>query len=263
MARVAGDLLDYVIMWAWGTTTLLVVSVVWTAAALWRRPLAWRWRASPGWVALATILLATSTAFVWDAAYTSPPQPITQSETVRGVAPATIQALRSASTPGGGPDGHYLMSWHEDAHSVGMSGFGLYLALDRAGFDVGVPGHLAVEAGGRHRVITPDEATATIHLVIGEAAIDRWRAVPEAANVAYHDPRTSEELDEYRQLYAEVTAGLRAADREDLVELLDLSLILAALGGPPEDLLPKIMRLMELGLPAAVFVAPVDVLPAA
>jgi hypothetical protein len=100
-----------------------------------------------------------------------------------------------------------------------------------------------------------------IHFVVGERFIDLWDATPGAVQVAYFEPRTDKEIREYRSLQREVEAMFRRHDRDELVRSLDWSVYLTSLASPPEESGLALRRMMGLGQPAAVFVAPPDAQP--
>jgi hypothetical protein len=105
-------------------------------------------------------------------------------------------------------------------------------------------------------VVDADDADAQVRLVSG-AWVDRWRAVPEAVEVAHLDPRTAEEQAEYERLHREVRQELLEAGLPDLADRLDADLIGA--GSDPRTppfLSFLIGRMITIGAPIAVFVAP-------
>jgi hypothetical protein len=269
VSRILGFLWYYLVLWAWGTLTLTVVAIVWTAVLLWRD------RAAPGANAdddvadrapdrrpallatagLVALLVATTASFTYDAAHTEVPA-ASETDSLRHVAPVAIERLASGELPGGGKDGRYLVRWDEDALAIGSQGYGFLNELERQGFDVGVP---EAHATGSvpHRVRAPEDADAIVNYVIGEANIERWRADPAAVEAAHHEPRSAAELEEFGRLHDEVAAGLRAEGLDDLLSALDNKLFLVGIDPRvPSELTGKIAEMMDLGLPAAVFVAP-------
>jgi hypothetical protein len=286
VSRILGFLWYYLVLWSWGTMTLTVVAVAWTAALL-RRDLAGpqepaaaigaagepaadaspeptgpeptgadrRRVAVPAMAGLGALLLATTASFTYDAAHTEVPA-ASETDALRHVAPVAIERLASGDLPGGGEDGRYLLRWDEDALAIGSQGYGFLNELERQGFDVGVPE--AHSTGSvPHRVRAPGDADAIVNYVIGEANIDRWRADPTAVEVVFHEPRSAADLERYERLRDEVADGLRAEGLDDLVDVLDNKLFLVGIDPRvPAALTDKVAELMDLGLPAAVFVAP-------
>jgi hypothetical protein len=81
--------------------------------------------------------------------------------------------------------------------------------------------------------------------------------VPDAREVAYADPRTAKQRDEYERLRRTVADDLVAADLDDLVPLLDGNLFGASLDPRlSDDAREGIERMLELGSPGAVFLVP-------
>src|ERR687892_519564 len=169
---------------------------------------------------------------------------------------STVAALGAASGPDAGRRGPYLVTW-TDPVSLGIHGFGLLNELERRGFDVGTD-----EASGAavtdHRVLAAREATAVIHLSVG-SDIDAWRGKPGIEQAAYLDERSPRERDEYDRLWAEVIDGLRTSGLSELVPQGADPLLVPALDERvPKDIRDKLSRLMDIGLPTAVFVGPPD-----
>ena len=146
MARIFGIVWYYLTLWAWGTTTLLIVAIVWTVAA--------SIRTSPvrrvaivgslvlgGLVIVSMVIVAPSTDHPEERLGT----------TVGALLQPTIDALDSGVGAADGRDGRYVVQWN-DAYFFGSQGFGLVNELERAGFDVGMyePWHVPVT---EHRVI--------------------------------------------------------------------------------------------------------------
>ncbi len=168
----------------------------------------------------------------------------------------TVTALRARMAEEPLEGERFFVTW-TDTVSLGGQGWGLINELERAGIPVGVGDVPLFRGGARgHRVVAAREARATVHLAVG-ADIDVWRAVPGAAEVAYGDPRSRAERAEFRRLHARVDRRLRSGGRTDLLPLLDSQLFLLAL---TPDLPPGVerdaRRMLDLGEPVAVFVAP-------
>lgn len=294
ISRITGFLYYYLVLWAWGTTMLLLVALGWTIA----RRLSLQIRSSgadvrksvtaaaaPGVTAsappessfprastvgvagLAAVLLVTAAAFTWDASSTTTPA-ARDAEMLDVVAPATIEALRSGDLPGGGEDGRYLMQWDwltgSDEQGLGGQAYGMFLELERQGFDVvAEPQHAAGIVP--HRVWdTDDDPTASIHYVVGPCIIERWRNTPDATLVAEHDLRTPAEVERFNEVRDELVAELEAAGVGHLTERLDRSLFgLAVAPDFPDRLEPLVSELIDLSLPAAVFITPPFATPTA
>jgi hypothetical protein len=262
LSRINGGVWDYLVLWAWGTTAMVVVATVWTAwtaaTARWAAP---RHRqplgqvAAGGAVALASVVVVASAVLAGEAARAEPLQP-DGSHALALLVPDTVAALGEGAAPGGGADGRYLVRWSEDVLSIGSAGFGLLLELERAGFDVGADRSMAA-AVVSHRTLTHDEATATVNLVRGEEAIDRWRSDPTAIEVAFFEPRTGDEVDRYDALESQVVTTLRAAGLDDLVAAFGQNAFMTTYDERfPAELHTVVAEMLSLGMPSAVFVAP-------
>jgi hypothetical protein len=261
VTRIFGPLMSYLLLWAWGTTVLVVVATVWSAASAWaagpagRRPP--RWAAGGGVAVLLIVLLGSSAGLTGSAARATAHDP-DESRVLAHLVPDTVDALRDGRAPGGGPGGRYLVQW-EDAMAIGSAGYGLVLELERAGLDVGGQERYATSLVP-HRVRRPVDATATVNFVRGDDVIERWRSNPDVVEVAHFEPRTSADLARYQELRTGVDAGLRDEGLDSLADLMDQNVVLAMLDEKfPSELQPEISEMLELGQPAAVFIGPPDI----
>jgi hypothetical protein len=251
IVRIPGSLWDYLVLWASGTTVLVVGAVAWTVIALTGRAGRHPARLATGLAAaLAGVLLLTTASAGYDAASAQVPQPGI-SRIDRNVIPPTIEALEAGNAPGGGRDGHYLVTW-DDALTPGLNGYAFLLELERQGFDVGMDD--AWRIGARpHRIMSRDEATAVVTYVAGPQVED-WRRRPDAVLVAEFEPPEADQA-EYARLRREAIAAMRRAGLDDLVPALDQNLLgTEAYVGMPADAVDAIRRMLDLGAPAAVFV---------
>lgn len=243
-SRIFGVVWFYLTLWSWVTAALMLLAVGWTAVAV--APAGVR-RVAP-WLAGA-VALAFTGLFVADAARVDVPA-AAESRVVGDLAGPTAAALTAPGAPGGGPDGHYRVTW-VDPVSLGAAGEGLILELGRRGFDARGSA-IEEEALGTHRVIAPEAATGEVHLAVGND-ITRWRRDhPEAREVAYVDHRSAAERARYRRLLRRATdqmtaAGLDARGLEDRLALV------AFAPGTPEDVRRTVNALAGLGQPTAVF----------
>ncbi|MGI8795975.1 MAG: hypothetical protein ACR2IR_05225, partial [Acidimicrobiia bacterium] len=253
LSRIFGFVWYYLVLWVWGIAVLMVLAIGWTVGTLVGRRLCGptRSRAATGvTVALAGVTALSTLLFTIDAAYVNPPAH-DLSRTTAALAAPTAAALDEGTAPGGGRDGRYLVTW-EDPISLGSTGFGLLLELERRGFDVGAVEFYRVWATP-HRVMGAAEATAEVHLAVG-ADIETWRATPGAEQVAYVDPRSREERAEYRRLRARAVDALNAAGLADLAQGVDENLFTTSLDPRvPLQARDGIVRMLGLGLPSAVF----------
>jgi hypothetical protein len=257
MSRIFGLVWYYLVLWAWGICALMVLAVVWTAVVLvgrrMERPTAAR-AATVGTAALVTVVVVFSALFTYDA--TSADVPAARlSHTLGVLVRPTAAALERPGVPGGGRNGLYLVTVR-DPVDIGAMGYGLMNELDRRGFDFGVIEGFGPGAG-RHRVIDPSAATGVVHLAIGPDDVDVWRAKPGVREVARTDPRNPGQRAEYQHLRAQVIDELQAAGLGDLVPTVDENLFGISLNTRvPDTVRRKLIRMTDLGLPAAVFVGP-------
>jgi hypothetical protein len=108
-------------------------------------------------------------------------------------------------------------------------------------------------------VVNAADATAAVVIANGKN-IERMRSAPGAVEVAYVDPRDADERAEYARVRASLVRELRADDLDDLVPLVDNNLFAVAIDPrASEEVLRGTSRLLELGAPTAVFVAPASV----
>jgi len=259
ISRIFGILWYYLVLWAWGLNVLMLVAVGWTLGVVVGRRLqgATRQRAdTAGRVALIGVAVVMTVVFAVEAADVEFPTP-RLSRTLGAVVDPTVRALERQPGPDGGRRGTYLVTFGDPA-SLGAQGFGLMNELERRGFHIGA---LDLYRGPvtPHRVLTFSQATAVVHLSIGPD-IPYWRAKPGVQQVAYYDPRSPAERAEFDRIHAQVIADLRAHGLEVLVPGVDGDLFATTL----DPRLPRtarlgLSRLADLGLPAAVFLAPPSV----
>ncbi|HUF83851.1 MAG TPA: hypothetical protein VMQ81_04575 [Acidimicrobiia bacterium] len=253
ISRIFGFVWYYLMLWAWGITALMILATVWAVGALVSRRLdePRRDRAATAVACtLAALVLVLSAGFSVDAADTELPT-TRLSKTLGAVTEPTADALGDREP---GRDGDYLVTW-DDPIAIGSQGWGLMNELDRRGFQVFVPQH---QRGGatRYQVIEPADATAEVHLVIGEG-IDAWAAKPGVERVAYVEPRSRAERAEYDRLRTRVIVDLEDAGLTEAIPDVDSNLLGAARQAAGlADTERRIVRMLELGLPTAVFVGP-------
>ncbi len=246
-SRIFGFVWYYLLLWAWGITALMLLTVVWAAAVIVGRRLDDRRRehaAAAGIVAIGAATLVMVALFAVDAADTELAVP-RLSETLGEVSAPTAAALDA--------DGRYLVTW-DDPVAIGAQGWGLLNELDRRGFDVGVPENNWPAATPDQR-ITAGDATDEVHLVIGPG-IGEWAARPGVERVAYVEPRTRAERAEYERLREQVIDDLEVS-APDLVDNVDANLLTAAADARISERTQElVVRMINLGLPTAVFVGP-------
>ena len=90
---------------------------------------------------------------------------------------------------------------------------------------------------------------------------DRWRSTPGVVDAATVDLRTPAEKAEQARLRAEIAKGLEAAGLDELVPALSSNLFQVAIDQRvPEALRFKANRMLDIGLPTSVLIAPPDAL---
>lgn len=261
MSRIFGRPWYYLMMWAWGINALLLLAIGWTVAEVVRRrvrPDRRRTATLAGAAALGVATLASSAAFAVDAADTDPPA-ARLSTTLGELLGPTTRALDEGVGAAVGPDGRYEVTWSDALH-IGSQGFGLVDELERAGFDAGSPEAYRVPITP-HRVLNPEDADAEVHLATGKN-VAVWQARSDFVQVAYVEPRTAEERVEYDRLRREAIEGLRAAGLDDEVHNVDDNLFAVAIDTRVPARVQRLMaRMIDLGLPTAVFVGPPQPIP--
>ncbi|MGI8939610.1 MAG: hypothetical protein ACR2JF_15640 [Iamia sp.] len=260
MGRILGKLWYYLTLWGWTTAGVLVLAVGWTAVA-WaaarreargdRRGVETLHRR----VSVVLVVLATVSTLVFavEATRVTPPE-VGLSDALGEVVGPTADALADGEGAATGRSGHYLVRW-EDPFWIGSQGYGLVSELERRGFDVGVPETWLVPVT-EQRVLSPSEVTAQVVLATGDR-IDAVRADPQALEVAYHDPRDEEELEEFARLRAQAIDSLRGAGLDEAVPLVDDNLFaVATLDEVPERARQAVLEMSNLGIATAIFVLP-------
>jgi hypothetical protein len=140
----------------------------------------------------------------------------------------------------------------------GSQAYGIVDELERKGFDAGMPELFHVPVT-RHRVVNPDDATAAIVIANG-MNVERLRNIPGTVEVAFVDPRDADGKAEYDRVRDALVDELEGEGLDDLVPHVDGNLYALAIDPrASQSALRKVSRLLELGAPTAVFVAPPDV----
>jgi hypothetical protein len=281
ISRINGTPWFYLMLWAFGTATLVLVAIAATVgvaaspylAGAGRRSgtdhrdgpdrhdrldrTAWldRLGGSP-WLSRAPlavlgVAVLVPTALLARAAPDTEDADAAASNQLGAVIPPTLDAVEDGTVAGGG-DGTYLVSW-SDPVNLGGQGLGLMLELERRGYDARATG--AYELSVRdHRVATPAEADAEIHLAVGPGAIERGRAHPGAVELAYDNPRTDAQNERYARMRQRVIDELVAAGHDDLVPQVDSNIFgLAADDRLPPDAVEPLYVMGSMPQPLAVF----------
>ncbi|HVF33543.1 MAG TPA: hypothetical protein VM933_10960 [Acidimicrobiales bacterium] len=249
ISRIFGNLWWYLMLWAWGVALLAASATVWSLRVAVGRRLP---DVPPA--GLAGLAVVLSAWFAVEAVDAEPPA-ARLSAGLGAILPATVDALESGVGGATGRDGNYVVAWRDAAH-IGSQAYGLVSELERRGYRAGMTRGLRVPLTDA-RVIDPANATIELHFATG-VNIDRFRRdAPSATEVVALDPRTPAERREFESLRRRAARDLRAAGLHDVVGHLEGNLFAASIdprvGSPTRE---RIARLVELGLPLAVFVAP-------
>ena len=252
MSRITGPVWFWLGLWGAVLTVLVLLAIAWSVALCLRG----RWRPQPRWglaVAGAMALVVTV-----NGAHAEP-SGRELSDTLGEVLPPTVAALAGGEVPGGGRHGTYLVTAN-DPVNLGMHAIGLVNELDRRGFRAGMetPYRATIT---EHRALARTDVTAVVHLSVGpDIAI--WRATPGAHEVTFLDRRSDAERHEYERVRRRLIADLHVAGLHDRIPMVDTFIMSLALDPTvPAGLREEATRLMEIGLPTAVFVAPPDTAP--
>jgi hypothetical protein len=258
MSRIVGTLWYWLVIWAWTATALMVLSLVWAFGLLIDRAMASPRRPrvvlAIGAAGLA-LAIATTAGELVDAPGVEVQGP-RLSQMLAGVVPSTVAALRHSSYPSTHPHARYLVTWTNPI-TFDIPVLGLIDELDRAGFDAALLPAYRGQVTSAH-VIDPKNAAAVIHFSVG-TDIDAWNAKPDAKRVAYVDLRGRHGRNEYERLRSDVTAELERAGLSDLVPNVDQSPMITSFDSRvPTAIRDQLLRMTDLGLPAAVFLAPIS-----
>ena len=253
ISRIFGKVWYYLTLWAWGTTLLVALSIIWTVCLIVderRSDLQLRRRAP---IAAAGVAVVATVASVVAAFSLEVPDP-QLSGPLRSVLPDTVAAIDDGIGAAVGPDGTYLVFW-QDALFIGSQGYGLVNELERRGYEVGVHETWRVPVTP-HRVLPFGQYDAEVHLTTG-IFIDQWRGRDGFVEVAFADDRTPAERSRFEERREFVLARLAEEGRLDLIPVVDENLFGASLDlDLPQDIVEAMSEMIEIGLPVAIFVAP-------
>jgi hypothetical protein len=258
ISRIFGATWFYLTLWAFGTATLALVAVVATAAVALGRVLADRpgrfgpiARLERAPLALLGVAVLVPTALLARAAPDTADVDADESDQLGAVVDPTVEAIEEGVVAGG-PDGTFLMTW-ADPVNLGGQGLGLMLELERQGYDARAPRSHELSVRD-HRIVRAADADAEIHLAVGLANIELARSRPGSVEVAYHDPRTPEQVEGYAAMREQVIDGLIAAGMDHLVPEVDGNVFgLAAHPELPESVVEPLYIMGNLPQPIGVF----------
>ena len=248
MSRIFGQRWYYLTLWAWITTTLVVVATCWTGV-IWlrtRRP-GLGASISRGRIAIGLALggIVVTVSMIVLAPSTDHPEEYL-GETLGELVDPTAAALDPEST--------YVVEW-KDAYFFGSQAFGLVNELRRAGFDVGAGEFWTVPITSS-RTIPTGAADAALVFVTG-GFVEDWRADDRFVEVATVDPRSDEERAEYDRLRSELISDLAATGVDDLVPLVDTNLFGLNIDQRISDTTRTLSaRMIRLGQETSVFLGP-------
>ena len=243
ITRVFGDFFDYVVRWMWILSAFVAVAIVWTA---WMAsPPRWRRAIAGGGAAALAVAVTAASVGAADVESSGP----RNSELVAGLAPPIAAELDAG--------GRYLVRW-DDTISLGATGVGVLLELEKRGFDVGADTFQRA-AVLPHRVIADEcDADAVVWIVVGPS-LEAVGDLPGARLLAEVDARSPEERRRFDDIADAFDEELRAAGLTELTPVADQHLIGIALDPRvPPATRDRVVDLVELGLPAAAFLVPVQ-----
>ena len=200
-------------LWSWAVNALMILAVGWTVVALVARRTDAERRVRLGRVgtgALVGVTVLALALFVADSAVVDSPDPRVSEALGQLVRPTVRARSTRARCPAVAADGRYQVTW-VDTVNIGGPGYGLLNELEREGFDVGLPDvYSAIVTADR--VLDAKDATAVVHLAVGQRDIDVWRAKPgRRMEIASYEPRNERERAEYQRLRRRVIRELTAA----------------------------------------------------
>lgn len=257
VGRIFGRVWYYLTLWGWFVGLLAALAALWSAheLAAARKPERWSAIARRSPLLLAAVGLLVTGRFA-ASAWTSPHADAPVAAELAAVVDQVAAGLDAREGVATGHAGRYLVTW-SDAFHIGSQGYGLLNELERRSFDVGV-GYGARVPATAHRVLDPAQATARIQLVTG-VHVERWRRLSSAVELASIDPRRAPDRVEQARLRREVLASLQRLGLDDVASEVDDNLFGAAIDERvPDAMQRKMGRMLEIGAPMAIFVAPVD-----
>ena len=256
VGNIFGFVWYYLMFWAWILNAFVIFTTVW-AVALWWQPR--RGSHAPArWAAPAVcgvVIVGYLFGFTLDAAVAVPPTPRVSATLGQLVRP-TIAAINRGSVPGGGRAGRYQVTI-VDTVTINAPGYGMVSELERAGIHAGFPDIPAYRAIVRDtRIVPRTDATAVVHYAVGPD-IAVWRAKAGAVEVARVDPRSARERREAQVLTVRIKSELRDAGLRAVATEVDVNLFAATFDTRvPAGVQRRMLRLLDLGLPQAVFIGP-------
>jgi hypothetical protein len=258
LSKIYGDLYWYLMMWAWTLGVLMVGLILWTALEWFRarasaraeRGGLVRLNRSVTGVAMGCVALLF-VAITVDAANAKIPN-LPLSNQMNVVVPEMVAAIRAGETPSDRKTGMFVVTWN-DPVNIGSPGYTVLDELQRRGIRSGLlPMFRGIVTD--NELVFPGTERGIVHVAVGKADIDAWRAKPTAREVAYEDGRTKAQIAEFARLRTETIRILKA--HGDDPSIVDASLV----GGSLMMKLPQSARtnmsiMGDIGLPIAIFLA--------
>lgn len=254
ISRIYGVPWPYLMLWGFGIGALMLLAMGASVLAVASRHMPARVRPDRT-VALAGLALVAGLGVrllvLAPDAETGTPRETSQ---LARLLPPTVAGLRDRVGAATATAGSYKVVWRDATHG-GAVGIGMVNELIRRGFHVGVADEERTRIGP-HRVL--DDARATAHVVYASGGwIEEVAGEPGAVRVAYDDPRSRSERAEFARVRADVLEALARVGRGDLADRLDRDLFDVALNeGLDADVATLLGRMLEIGVPSAVFVLP-------
>ncbi len=256
IANIFGFIWYYLMLWAWGLSALMLLTTAWAIGLFvttGARRNDSRVVVRMGWLLVVAVSVVSFARFSDAASTLESPSP-RLSEALDALVGPTVAAIDAGRVPGGGRAGRYQVTI-KDPVTINGPGYGLLSELERSGIHAGFP-QIFDAIVRDSRVVTKNDATAVVHFSVGPD-IAVWNAIPGAVRVATVDVRPAAERREFRRLQRSLGPRLRAIGRGDLVPNLTANIFTATfVVGLPADVSRDLIRMVDIGEPAAVFVGP-------
>lgn len=256
MSRIFGLRWFYLTLWAWTTTLLLLVSIVWTAVTWWRshRPEQAAVVSQRNLTMFATTTAAVCTISMIALAPSADHPEESVGEPLIDLVGSTVDALTAGVGEATGADGTYVVYW-DDSYFFGSQAFGLVNELERSGIDARTYNFWTVPSTP-NRAIGADPITAELVFATG-GFVEQWRADDRVVEIAFVEPRSRDDLALYDELSSELISLLEADGLDDLVPLMDTNLFGINIDLRISNTARVISsELIRLGQETAVFIGP-------
>jgi hypothetical protein len=233
LARVTGVPYPYLFLWRSAIAVVLVLTVAWVTSSA-ARLSRWRYAAVSGVVGVFIIVALGSGALAWS--IVDHPSDVSEFERATEEIASELERHR---VPRGG------VILRLDTASLIALQRGVFNELDRSGVSVSVDESLEHQYGSR-RGAKPGDVEQVWWVAENGRALAYLSSLPGAATVARYSPLGPDEEREAATLERRILDGLVAAQREDLIGLLDNPLVTFALSGVPGIDQDDARRLAEL-----------------